>query len=115
MGVPILQTLWAAGLTLTARGDELVVAPRNRLTDELRQVIREHKPEILGALAEAEADDRRHCATCWNLRGARCESRGLLVMDDLPRRCFDYTPTPDDPDQRPGRDRWPSMNPEVQP
>lgn len=55
----------------------------------------------------AEPDERRHCRTCIQLAGTRCQARRLLVMDDLPRRCSDYLPTPDDPDQRPGRDRWP--------
>lgn len=56
-----------------------------------------------------DPDDRRHCRTCRQLAGTRCRARRLLVMDDLPRRCSDYLPTPDDPDQRPGRDRWPSL------
>lgn len=56
-----------------------------------------------------EPDDRRHCRSCRQLAGARCRARRLLVMDDLPRRCTDYLPTPDDPDQRPGRDRWPDL------
>lgn len=56
-----------------------------------------------------EPDDRRHCVTCANLAGNRCRARSLYVMDDLPRRCTDYAPLPDDPDQRHGRERWPSL------
>lgn len=56
-----------------------------------------------------EPDDRRHCRTCRQLSGTRCQANSLRVMDDLPRRCSDYLPNPDDPDQRPGRDRWPSL------
>lgn len=62
-----------------------------------------------GRFIAREPDDRRHCRTCQQLAGTRCRVRRLLVMDDLPRRCSDYLPTPDDPDQRPGRDRWPSL------
>jgi len=54
-----------------------------------------------------EPDDRRHCHACRQLAGTRCRARRLLVLDDLPRRCTDYLPTHDAPDQRPGRDRWP--------
>ncbi len=57
----------------------------------------------------ATDDDRRHCRTCQQLAGNRCRSRRLFVLDDLPRRCGDYLPTPEDDDQRPGRDRWPWM------
>lgn len=57
----------------------------------------------------AAEDDRRHCATCQQLAGTRCRARRLLVMDNLPRRCADYLPMPGDADQRPGRDRWPSL------
>ena len=59
--------------------------------------------------AISEPDDRRHCRTCQHLSGSRCRATRLLVMDDLPRRCSDYRPLPDDPDQRNGRERWPSL------
>jgi len=62
--------------------------------------------------AVQESDDRRHCATCVNLGGTRCHALGYGVIDWPPRRCWQYQPLPDDPDQRPGRDRWPSMKPE---
>ncbi|HNM80805.1 MAG TPA: hypothetical protein PKL28_07110, partial [Rhodocyclaceae bacterium] len=58
-------------------------------------------------LTEPEPDDRRHCRTCQHLSGSRCWATRLLVMDDLPRRCSDYLPMPDDSDQRNGRERWP--------
>lgn len=111
MGAAILDTLRAAGLTVIADGDRLVVTPASAITPELRQIIRDNKPVILDALA----DDRRHCSTCQNLSGTRCRATGFYVMDDLPRRCFDYLPKAYDPDQRPGRDRWPSFNPEGNP
>lgn len=105
----VLDTLRASGLTVTADGDRLIVTPASAITPELRQIIRDNKPVILDALA----DDRRHCRQCQNLNGTRCRVRGFHVMDDLPRRCFDYLPTANDHDQSPGRDRWPSMKPEA--
>jgi hypothetical protein len=74
---------------------------------------------------EAEAiawheDDRRRCAHCLNLRGKVCgiaepgglvsARRGYTPVDDLPRRCEGYRPCPDDPDRRPGTERWPGLN-----
>jgi hypothetical protein len=62
-------------------------------------------------------DDRRHCAQCWNLSGRRCRTRGVAVLDDLPRRCLDYIPTAEDPDQRTGFQRfvWLTRQCEVNP
>ena len=60
-------------------------------------------------------DDRRHCAECRNLSAGRCLAawRGEIVaarryrpIDDLPRRCEGYAPKSNDPDQRPGTQRW---------
>ncbi len=62
-----------------------------------------------GRWPKYEPDDRRHCRTCQHLSGSRCRATRLLIMDDLPRRCSDYRPLPDDPDQRNGRERWPSL------
>jgi len=53
MGAPdILGLLAAQGLTLRPRPDgNLEVSPRRLLTDETRRLIREHKAELLQALA----------------------------------------------------------------
>lgn len=61
-------------------------------------------------------DDRRHCAQCQNrvengpclaaIRGDLKAGRNTTPVDDVPRRCLHYIPSPDDPDQRPGRVRW---------
>lgn len=60
-------------------------------------------------------DDRRTCGECANLVARRCQAakRGELVaardyepIRDLPRRCEGYAPGAEDPDQRPGRERW---------
>lgn len=71
----------------------------------------------LGVILWSE-DDRRSCQQCANLAGRRCLSawRGEIVASrdyepirDLPRRCEGYTPGADDPDTRPGRERWPEL------
>jgi uncharacterized protein (DUF4415 family) len=49
-----MQTLLAAGLTLSTEGDRLYVGPSSSLTDPLRALIREHKPELWAAVREAE-------------------------------------------------------------
>jgi TubC N-terminal docking domain len=46
----VLQTLYEHGLQAEVEGDSLVVFPRDRLTDDLRAYIRQHKPEIIEAL-----------------------------------------------------------------
>lgn len=63
-------------------------------------------------------DDRRTCDQCVNLVARRCQAarRGEIVANrdyepirDLPRRCEGYAPGPDDPDRRPGAERWPGL------
>jgi len=64
--------------------------------------------------------DLRPCLWCRNLaRSGRCLSawRGELraapdyspTKPGLPGRCIGYIPPADDPDQRPGRERWPEL------
>ncbi len=52
--VPLLIQLQHAGLTVTRTGDQLIVAPRERLTDELRDAIREAKSQLLSAVEPAK-------------------------------------------------------------
>lgn len=64
-------------------------------------------------------DDRRCCAQCANLapsglclaarRGEVIASRTYHPVDHVPRRCECYAPGPNDPDRRPGRERWPGL------
>ncbi len=54
MAAHLLADLRAAGFSLVAEGDRLLVSPASRLTDELRRTIREHKPDLLACL-RAEA------------------------------------------------------------
>lgn len=64
-------------------------------------------------------DDRRRCTQCLNLASnGRClaaawrdiiASRTYAPVPDLLRRCEGFKPLASDPDQRPGRDRWPGL------
>lgn len=63
-------------------------------------------------------DQQRTCSQCANLIALRCQAakRGEIVASrdyepirDIPRRCEGYAPGADDPDQRPGRERWPEL------
>ena len=68
---------------------------------------------------ERDRDNRRCCAECGGLASkGRCmaaarrdiiASRGYAPAPDLLRRCEGFKPLPNDPDQRPGRDRWPGL------
>lgn len=49
----ILRELHHAGVTLSLHGDRLTAAPSNRLTDELRELIRSRKPELIQFLMDA--------------------------------------------------------------
>lgn len=45
-----IEKITQAGLTIEAAGDRLIVRPKEKLTDEIRQLIRERKAELLAAL-----------------------------------------------------------------
>ena len=51
---PVLVRLSALGIRVSADGSQLRVAPRSAINDEVRQLVRIHKDELLTAL-EAEA------------------------------------------------------------
>ena len=63
--------------------------------------------------------DLRTCELCGNLTEAgRCDaaarreivaSRSYQPVRDMPKRCEAYAPPAEDPDQRPGRERWPGL------
>lgn len=132
----ILSELTEQGVkaALSLDGQIKLTGNRTAITQWLPE-IRTHKAELLALLAEAAnepetgiayasaerlADDRRTCRQCLNLAGnGRCMAagRGELPMTD-PRyqpdpdrlvRCVGYLPDADDPDQRLGRARWPSL------
>lgn len=68
---------------------------------------------------ERRGDNRRRCCECAKLgHGGRClavarreivASRTYAPHPDWLRRCEAFAPLPNDPDQRPGRDRWPGL------
>ena len=82
MGAPdLLRHLIEAGLHLDAIGDRLSVTPSERITDDMRQAIREFKPALLALLAgnektldpglnDREEDDRRTCHECSHCSGS---------------------------------------------
>ena len=47
----LLDRLTGLGLSLSADGEKLVVKPKSALTDDIRALIREHKPELMAALS----------------------------------------------------------------
>ena len=51
----LVEKLRAAGFTLTAEGSRLRVAPADKLTDELRAHIREHRAGLIALLAAESA------------------------------------------------------------
>jgi hypothetical protein len=57
----LLDDLAAAGLTVTADGDRLVIRPAAKLTDTARAVLRALKPEVLALLAQKQDRDAHAC------------------------------------------------------
>lgn len=65
MGAPdVLHLIREYGLTLTADGDRLIVTPSDRLTDDLRTLIRDNKPGVLNALESESAELTRLVRLC---------------------------------------------------
>lgn len=102
--------------------DGTATEPFDREAFEERAAIAEFDGGLSRTDAEALAwaeDDRRRCAQCANLAGRVCRiaepggpvsaRRGYEPVKGIPRRCEGYAPRADDPDRRPGRDRWPGL------
>lgn len=51
----IFRRLSEAGIRLELRGDQLLAAPALRLTNELRTLVRTHKPALIAYLDDAHA------------------------------------------------------------
>jgi len=63
----IIEKALAMGVSLRVVGDRIrMKGPRSAL-DQLLPTIREHKPELLDALAAPPADSSRTCTGCLNL------------------------------------------------
>lgn len=85
-----LRTLLDAGLHLRADGERLIVAPASALTDELRDLIRTNKVELLIAVREAErvtADLIASINACCDARGDTDRNRAALLSE-----IGDFTP-----------------------
>ena len=86
----ILEALKVKGVRLTRDGGDLIATPRAALTDELRALIREHKPELLQALtAEPSTTDKDFFRTILGdsrlaqYVGADAEERAARVRAQL--------------------------------
>lgn len=65
MGAPdVLHLIRESGLTLTTDGVRLIVTPSDRLTDDLRTLIRNNKPGVLDALESESAELTRLVRLC---------------------------------------------------
>ena len=97
--------------------------PFDRESFEERAAICEFDGGLSREEAEATAwheDNRRRCAHCLNLAtngicrvaepgGQVHARRGYQPNQNWLHRCLGYRPCPDDPDRRPGRERWPNL------
>lgn len=98
---PSLKALAVAALKRNTARNTPATTPENPCNKPCNNA-----PPFVALLLRDSDDDRRHCRECLNLAGRRCTATRLVVLDDLPRRCLDYRPTEDDPDQRPGAVRF---------
>lgn len=82
----LLSDLSSAGVSVTAKGDRLVVRPASKLTDATRVELREAKPELLQLLRgdrpyllDREAANRCHAAGWDDAEIVRFEARDSLL------------------------------------
>ena len=109
---------WAAMLH---GGDARPLMPAEAGQDGVPAIEEANPPAGLPGIGSPEraGDNRRRCAECGNLAtNGRClaaarrelvASRTYAPAPDLLRRCEAFKALPNDPDQRPGRDRWPGL------
>ena len=79
-----MQVILDAGLVLNTDNDRLFVGPASRLTDDLRDLIRAHKVELLAAVREAErvtADLIASINRCCDARGDTERNRAGLLSE----------------------------------
>lgn len=67
----ILERLRAEGITLRRDGPDLIVTPREALTDELRALILAHKAELLEAVEIEQAEPLGLHVGCYACDGCR--------------------------------------------
>ncbi|HUX74561.1 MAG TPA: hypothetical protein VMV25_11810 [Steroidobacteraceae bacterium] len=100
----LLVELRCAGLSISSTGGRLIVAPRERLTDELRERIRRNKAAMLADLERLPRRIRAMAAR-WNystqeladaLAGAQADPGAWLAWVDHDERHFGDCVTPQD-------------------
>ena len=109
MACALLTQLVDAGLTVSRDGDQLIVTPRDRLTDELRASIRKRKVELLAAINPTIQPDLnarvRKMAKRWGytadelqeaLAGAQSDPQGWMAWTERDERDFGNCVTPED-------------------
>ncbi|HUP07676.1 MAG TPA: hypothetical protein VMU47_11025 [Caldimonas sp.] len=60
-------------------------------------------------------EDRVTCRECrhYDAGSYRCNRYRVPELGDLPRRCLGFVPLPQDIDQRPGSERWPTLKQDI--
>src|SRR5436190_1165907 len=99
-----LGRLNAAGIHLRAEGNKLIAAPREKLTDELRDIIRTHKDALLNEVLSPSG-----VTALASLRGAGNDAQSVaaiaaLMSDPAPRSSKEEE-LASDPDGNSRRDR----------
>ena len=82
-----LHTLLAAGLTLRAEGQCLIVTPASALTGALRDLIRQSKAELLDSVRDAEMQTTlliEVIRRCCDARGDDDANRAALIAECAP-------------------------------
>jgi virulence-associated protein VagC len=79
----LLERAGAAGFTVVADGDALVIRPASRLTDELRAELRAAKPELLAILTRMPVNDRPPAPSRpYRLSKAEADAAHVKPWDD---------------------------------
>jgi hypothetical protein len=78
----VLNTLHRMGLTIRVEGEKLIVQPKEAITDEVRTLIRAHKPDLLVKLAANDATD------CADVNGRIEEACRGLTITPAKFKCF---------------------------
>lgn len=90
-----LSHLVSNGLEVQVQGNRLIVSPSERLNDELRAWIRDHKPELLRELqgrwnSELAGEGYIWCLDCQHWNGDTCGSPDNPFRNQqplAPRKC----------------------------